>query len=126
MLYTDVSPKKIYFITLNQWFDTSLLKEKSTQPLYFPSIDKKNYENFSKEYFSTFSKYPNQLSILSYDLVGLIYYLIYQNNLILDDKLFVRKNKFKGKIGFFEIKENKISHILNFYKVENNNFKKIF
>ena len=24
LLYTDVSPKKKYFITLNQWFDVSL------------------------------------------------------------------------------------------------------
>jgi len=126
LLYTDVSPKKTYFITLNQWFDTSLLKEKSCQPLYFPSIDKKNYDKFSEEFYSNFNKYPNQLSILSYDLVGLVYYLIYKNNFVIDKKLFVRKNKFKGKIGFFEIKENKVSHILNFYKIENNKFKKIF
>jgi len=126
LLYTDVSPKKIYFITLNQWFDNSLLEEKSTQPLYFPSIDKKNYENFYKEYYLTYGEYPNQLSILSHDLVGLIYYLIYKNNFIIDEKLFIKKNKFKGKIGIFEIKQNKISHILNFYKVEDDNFKKIF
>ena len=29
-------------------------------------------------------------------------------------------------VGIFEIKNNKINHILNFYKVENNTFKKIF
>ena len=46
LLYTDVSPKKKYFITLNQWFDESLLKEASSQPLYFPSINKNNYDNF--------------------------------------------------------------------------------
>ena len=126
LLYTDVSPEEVYFITLNQWFDTSLLKEKSCQSLYFPSIDKENYDKFSKEYYSTFKEYPNQLSIISYDLIGLIYYLIYQNDFIIDKKLFIRKNKFKGKIGFFEIKENKISHILNIYKIEDNNFKKIF
>jgi len=126
LLYTDVSPKKIYFITLNQWFDDSLLKEKSTQPLYFPSIDKINYQEFSEEYYSTYKDYPNQLSILSYDLIGLIYYLTYQNNFIIDEKLFIKKNKFKGKIGTFEIKQNKISHILNFYKVEDEKFKKIF
>ena len=126
LLYTDVSPKKIYFITLNQWFDNSLLKEKSTQPLYFHSIDKVNYQEFSEEYYSTYKEYPNQLSILSYDLVGLIYYLTYQNNFVIDEKLFIKKNKFKGKIGTFEIKQNKISHILNFYKVEDEKFKKIF
>ena len=126
LLYTDVSPKKKYFITLNQWFDMSLLEEASVQPLYFPSINKANYENFSTEYFKKFNQYPNQLSFLSFDLVGLVYYLILQNNSIIDEKIFSKKTLFKGKVGIFEIKNNKINHILNFYKVEDNEFKKIF
>mgnify|MGYP001383489745 CR=1 FL=1 len=126
LLYTDISPRKKYFITLNQWFDESLLRENNIQPLYFPSINKKNYENFSSEYFKKFDQYPNQLSFLSFDLIGLVYYLILQNNLIVDEKMFTKKTLFRGKIGIFEIKNNKISHILNFYKVENNDFKKIF
>jgi hypothetical protein len=126
LLYTDISPKKKYFITLNQWFDESLLKETSSQPIYFPSINKKNYEEFSKEYFEKFNQYPNQLSFLSFDLVGLVYYLISQNELIIDEKIFTKKSLFKGIVGIFEIKNNKINHVLNFYKVENNSFKKIF
>jgi len=126
LLYTDVSPKKKYFITLNQWFDKSLLEEASVQPLYFPSINKDNYEDFSAEYFEKFNQYPNQLSFLSFDLVGLIYYLIIQNNLIVNEKIFTKQNLFKGKVGIFEINNNKINHILNFYKIENNEFKKIF
>ncbi|MDB9718866.1 ABC transporter substrate-binding protein [Candidatus Pelagibacter sp.] len=126
LLYTDISPKKKYFITLNQWFDKSLLEEASSQPLYFPSINKKNYEEFSSEYFEKFNQYPNQLSFLSFDLVGLVYYLILQNNSIVDEKIFTKKNLFKGKVGVFEIKNNKINHILNFYKVEDSKFKKVF
>ena len=126
LLYTDISPKKKYFITFNQWFDKSLLEETSAQPLYFPSINKSNYKDFSEEYFEKFNKYPNQLSFLSFDLVGLVYYLIIQNNSIVDEKIFTKKSLFKGKVGIFEIKNNKINHILNFYKVENNEFKKIF
>jgi hypothetical protein len=126
LLYTDISPKEKYFITLNQWFDESLLNETSLQPLYFPSINKKNYENFSSEYFKKFNQHPNQLSFLSFDLVGLVYYLILQNNLIIDSKMFTKKTLFKGKVGIFEIKDNKISHVLNFYKTENKKFKKIF
>ena len=126
LLYTDISPKEKYFITLNQWFDESLLNETSSQPIYFPSINKKNYDDFSSEYFKKFNHYPNQLSFLSFDLVGLVYYLILQNNLIIDDKIFTKKTLFKGKVGIFEIKDNKINHILNFYKVENKAFKKIF
>jgi hypothetical protein len=126
LLYTDISPKDKYFITLNQWFDESLLKEKSSQPMYFPSINKENYENFSLEYFEKYKQYPNQLSFLSFDLVGLVYYLILENKSIINEKIFTKKTLFKGKIGIFEIKNNKINHILNFYKVENGEFKKIF
>ena len=126
LLYTDISPKEKYFITLNQWFDESLLKEKSSQPLYFPSINKKNYEDFSLEYFRIYNQYPNQLSFLSFDLIGLVYYLILQNESVIDEKIFIKKTLFKGKVGIFEIRDNKINHILNFYKVENEKFKKIF
>ena len=126
LLYTDVSPKEKYFITLNQWFDESLLKETSSQPLYFPSVNKNNYEEFSSEYYEKYNLYPNQLSFLSYDLVGLVYYLILQNDNIIDQTMFAKKTLFKGKVGIFEIHDNKINHILNFYKVEDEKFKKIF
>ena len=126
LLYTDITPRKKYFITLNQWFDESLLEEASVQPIYFPSINRSNYENFSDEYFEKFNKYPNQLSFLSFDLIGLVYYLILQNNSIVDEKIFTKKTLFKGKVGIFEIKNNKINHVLNFYKVEDGKFKKIF
>ena len=126
LLYTDISPMDKYFITLNQWFDESLLKEISLQPIYFPSINKENYEKFSEVYFDAFNEYPNQLSFLSYDLVGLVYFLILQNNSVIDEKIFSKKTQFKGKIGIFEIKNNKIFHILNFYKIEDMKFKKIF
>jgi len=126
LLYTDVSPKDVYFITLNQWFDESLLKETSSQPIYFPSINKENYDYFIKTYHGKFNEYPNQLSFLSYDLIGLVYYLIVKNNFVVSEKMFLKKNMFKGKIGIFDIKNNKINHILNFYKVEDGSFKKIF
>ncbi|MDC0372251.1 ABC transporter substrate-binding protein [Candidatus Pelagibacter ubique] len=126
LLYTDITPKEKYFITLNQWFDESLLKETSSQPLYFPSANKDNYDEFSNEYFEQYNEYPNQLSFLSYDLVGLVYYLILQNESVIDKKMFTKKTLFKGKVGVFEIKNNKINHILNFYKAEDGEFKKVF
>ena len=126
LLYTDVSPQRIYYITLNQWFDESFLKEESLQPLYFPSINKENYDEFIDNYKRIYNEYPNQLSFLSYDLMGLVYYLIYQNEFKIDEKIFYKKNQFKGKVGIFEINKNRINHVLNFYKVENKKFKKIF
>ena len=126
LLYTDVSPKKKYFITLNQWFDESLLNEINIQPLYYPSINKNNFENYKEKFFREFNEYPSHLSLLSYDLVGLIYYLSLKNNFSNTNKLFKVKNSFKGKMGIFDIKNNKIYHRLNFYKVEDKKLTKIF
>tara|TARA_Y100000741_G_scaffold356255_1_gene332688 strand:+ start:1053 stop:2204 length:1152 start_codon:yes stop_codon:yes gene_type:complete len=126
LLYTDVSSKRIAYLTLNQWFDKSLLKETSLHPIYFPSINKENYDIFINEYNNFYKSNPNQISFLSYDLIGLVYYLIYKNNFKISDKIFYKKSKFKGKIGIFEINKNVITHQLNFYAIENNEFKKIF
>ena len=126
LLYTDVSSKRISYITLNQWFDKSLLKETSLHPIYFPSINKENYKSFEEEYSRAYGTKPNQLSFLSYDIMGLVYFLIYSNDFILDKKIFYKKNKFKGKIGIFEIDKNIITHQLNFYSVNDQNFTKIF
>ena len=126
LLYTDVSSKRISYITLNQWFDNSLLKENSLQPIYFPSINKENFELFKVEYNNAYKKKANQLSFLSYDLVGLVYFLIYSNNFDQDKKIFYEKNKFKGKIGIFEIDKNTITHQLNFYSINDEKFIKIF
>jgi hypothetical protein len=126
LLYTDVSPKNKYFITLNQWFDKSLLNETDIQPLYYPSINQNNFENYKDKFFSEFNEYPSHLALLSYDLVGLVYYLSLKNNLSNLNKLFKKKNSFKGKIGIFDIKNNKINHRLNFYKIENKKIIEIF
>ena len=126
LLYTDVSSTRVSYITLNQWFDDSLLKETSLQPLYFPSINKENYESFKSEYKDAYQTNANQLSFLSYDLVGLVYFLIYSNDFNLDENIFYKKNKFKGKIGIFEIDKNVITHQLNFYSIDKEKFIKIF
>ncbi len=126
LLYTDVSSKRITYITLNQWFDRSLLTEKSLHPIYFPSINKENYNNFILDYKSKYNTNPNQLSFLSFDLVGLLYFLLYENDFKISKKIFYKKNKFKGKIGIFEISKNIITHQLNFYMIEDDEFKKIF
>ena len=126
LLYTDVSPKKKSIITFNQWFDESLLKEKTIQPIYYPSINKKNLEEFKTKFNKEFDEYPNYLSLLSYDLVGLIYYLSLNTEFTDINKLFKKKNSFKGKIGIFEIKNNKINHRLNFYQIKDGKLKEIF
>ena len=126
LLYSDVSPKDFHLITLNQWFDESLLKETNLQPIYYPSINKRNLDNFKKKFLNEFNQSTNHLSLLSYDLVGLIYYLSLNNNLNEINKSFNLKSSFKGKIGIFDIEDNKINHRLNFYKVDKGLLKEIF
>ena len=126
LLYTDVSPKEKYIITFNQWFDESLFKEKAIQPISYPSISNKNLINFEKKFFKEFKEKPNHLSLLSYDLVGLIYFLSLNNEITDLNKLFKKKNSFKGKIGIFDIKDNKIYHRLNFYQIKDGDLIEIF
>ncbi len=126
LLYTDVLPEKKFFITLNQWFDESLLNETDIQPLYYPSINKDNFDAYKIKYYNAFKKDPTHLSLLSYDLVGLVYYLSLNSNIKNLSKMFKRKNSFKGKIGIFDIKNNRINHRLNFYKIENQKLIEIF
>ena len=126
LLYTDVSPKNKYFLTLNQWFDQSLLDETDIQPIYYPSINKNNFNSYKNKFYNEFNEYPSYLTLLSYDLVGLVYYLSLKTNLSNLNKLFKKKNSFKGKIGIFDIKNNKINHRLNFYKIEDKKIIEIF
>ena len=126
LLYTDVSPKDKYIITFNQWFDESLLIESASQPIYYPSINRKNLQEFEKKFFEQFDETPNHLSLLSYDLVGLVYYLSLKNDISDINKTFGAKNSFKGKIGIFDIENNRINHRLNFYKIEEGELKEIF
>ena len=66
------------------------------------------------------------MSLLSYDLIGLIFYLSLKNDIPDINKAFKAKNSFKGKIGIFDIENNRINHRLNFYKIENGLLKEIF
>ena len=126
LIYTDIPPSRVTYITLNQWFDKSLLNEDMIQPIYFPSVNYLNYMEYLKKYFDTYQSNSNQIAFLSYDLTGLVYYLLFKNSFVVDNKIFYKKNSFKGKIGIFDIKNNKINHRLNFYKIENQKLIEIF
>ena len=128
LLYSDVSPGRNLFITFNQWFDESLILEKNLQPIYYPSINKKNWENYKDRFNKKYNRKPNHLSFLSYDLVGLVYYLSLKNDLLTIDikKIFKKKSSFRGKIGNFNIKDNEINHKLNFYKIDKQEIIEIF
>ena len=75
LAYTDVLEKDVLIIAANQWFDESILNETSINNFYFPSINLKNLREFQMNFFQTYNFRPNEIALLSYDSVGLIYYI---------------------------------------------------
>jgi len=123
LVYTDVDDKDILIATVNQWFDESIFRENLVKNLYFPSVNMKQFKKYNEKYFDTFGIKPNEINILAYDALGLIYYIWNKNNGINNINDFFIKKKFKGKIGTFEFREKKVSQQLKIYKTENNKFK---
>ena len=123
LVYADVDDKNILFTTVNQWFDESIFRENSVNNLYFPSVDMKKFKKYNKKFFETFGIKPNEITILAYDALGLIYYVWNKNKGIDTINDFFIKEKIKGKIGTFTFREKKVFQQLNIYKTENNKFK---
>ena len=122
-MYTDVDDKTVLVVTVNQWFDESIFRENSVKNLYFPSIDLKQFKKYNSKYYKSFSQKPDEITILSYDALGLIYYVWNKNNGIRTINDFFIKEKIKGKIGTFSFKDNKVSQQLKIYKTDNGKFK---
>jgi len=122
LVYTDVDQNKVLFTTINQWFDKSIFYENTIKNLYYPSINYKEFERYNKNYFKKFNSHPNEITILTYDALGLIYYAWKKNGKIESINDFSFKKKIKGKIGTFSFKDNKVLQDLNIYKTENNKF----
>ena len=123
LVYTDVDDKTMLITTVNQWFDESIFHENLVKNLYFPSVDMNQFKKYNKNYFETFGNKPDEITILAYDALGLIYYVWNKNNGINNINDFFIKEKIKGKIGTFKFKEKKVSQQLKIYKTENNKFK---
>ena len=74
LVYTDVNQDKVLFTTINQWFDESIFYENTIKNLYYPSVNYKEFKKYNNKYFKKFKIYPNEITILAYDALGLIYY----------------------------------------------------
>ena len=125
-MFSDVSNKEVNFFTVNQWFDESLFNEDALLNLAFPSINQKNLIKFNKKYFKAFNEKPNEVSILAYDALGLIYYCWYTNDFQFEKNQLYKKTGFKGLHGKFFIEGNLTKQKLNIYKVNKSSFKKVF
>ena len=124
LVYTDVDQKKVLFTTVNQWFDESIFYENTIKSLYYPSVNYKEFKKYNENYYKKFNNNPNEITILTYDALGLIYYTWKKNGNITSINNFSFKNKIKGKMGTFSFKDRKVIQELEIYKVENNKFTK--
>ena len=122
LTFSDVDDKKILFTTVNQWFDESIFYENSVKNLYYPSVDYKSFKKYNKQYFKTFGAQPTEITILAYDVLGLIYYVWNKKKEINSIKNFYIKEKIKGKIGTFNFINNEVFQELKIYKTENKKF----
>jgi len=122
LVYTDVNQEEVLFTTINQWFDESIFYENSIKNLYYPSVNYKEYRKYNIKYFERFKMYPNEITILAYDALGLIYFAWKKNNEINSINDFSFKNKIKGKIGTFSFKNGKVIQELDIYKTQDKKF----
>ena len=125
-MFSDVSNKKVNFFTINQWFDETFFNENAAQNLHFPSIDFDNLKKFNKKFSNIFNEEPNQVSILAYDALGLIYYCWLNNNFQFKVDQLYNKKGFKGLHGEFFIEGNLSKQKLNIYKVSEKKFIKVY
>tara|TARA_A100001015_G_scaffold48180_1_gene53244 strand:+ start:7 stop:1161 length:1155 start_codon:yes stop_codon:yes gene_type:complete len=124
LIYTDVSQENVLFTTINQWFDESIFYENTIKNLYYPSVNYKEFKKYNNKYYEKFKIYPNEITILAYDALGLIYYAWKKNGEINSVNDFLFKNKIKGKIGTFSFKNGIVVQELDIYKTDNKRFKK--
>ena len=123
LIFSDVDDQSVTFTTVNQWFDESIFRQNSVKNLYFPSVNMKQFKEYNKNYYKTFSLKPDEITILSYDALGLVYYVWKKNGSINTINDFFIKEKIKGKIGTFQFKEGRVSQNLKMYKTNRDKFK---
>ena len=125
-MFSDISTNEVKFFTLNQWFVKDLFDENAAQNLHFPAIDLNNLKKFNKKYFNTFNEKPNEVSILAYDILGLIFYCWFENNFQFKKEQLYNKKGFIGLHGEFHIEGNQSKQKLNIYKISEKKFIKVY
>ena len=122
LVYSDVNQNKVLFTTVNQWFDESIFYENTIKNIYYPSVNYKEFKEYNNKYYEKFKIFPNEITILAYDALGLIYYAWKKNGKINSANDFLFKNKIKGKIGTFSFKNGIVTQELEIYKTDKKKF----
>ncbi len=125
LVYSDVDQDEVLIVTVNQWFDKSIFLENSVKKIYYPSINIKNFQKYRNKYSKVFGMQPTEITILTYDALGLIYYIWNKKDYKISSiKDFLIKDSIKGKIGTFNFVDGKLIQQLNMYKVSDKKFVK--
>ncbi len=125
-VFSDVSSKDVIFFSVNQWFDKTFFNEDALENLHFPGIDFDNSNKFKKKFVNKFNEQPNEVSILAYDALGLIYYCWFNNNFKFKSEQLYNEEGFKGLHGEFFIKDNFSNQKLKIYKISEKKFIKVY
>ena len=96
------------------------------QNLHFPSVDFYNLKKFNKKFSNTFNEEPNDVSILAYDALGLIYYCWLNNDYQFKTDQLYNKKGFKGLHGEFFIENNQSIQKLKVYKILEKKFVEVY
>ena len=83
-------------------------------------------KKFKKKFSKTYNEEANEVSILGYDALGLIYYCWSNNDEEFKSSQLYNKNGFKGLHGEFHIEGNLSKQKLKIYKISNKKFIDIY
>ena len=125
-MFSDVLTSEVNFFTINQWFDETFFNESALQNLHFPAINYSNLKKFNKKFLNTYNEKPNEVSILAYDALGLIYYCWSNNNFLFEKNQLYSKDGFEGLHGEFHIEGSISKQKLKIYKVSEKKFIKVY
>ena len=117
--FYDVDPSKVQFVGTGVWDNEAFFNEPSLQGSIFPGVDRKKRSQFIYNYQKNYKSLPTRTITISYDLIGLLNYII-ENKLSMEDthKLLNDNNAtFDGIDGRFSFKNNIISRELNILKI---------
>ena len=123
LVFSDVNQEDVLITSVNQWFDKSIFLENSIKNLYYPSVNYNNFERYKKKYLRIYNVPPSEITILTYDALGLIYYIWNKKDYKVSSvKDFMINDRIKGKIGTFNFIDGKLIQELNIYKASDKKF----
>ena len=121
LLFYDVDPKKVQFVGTGVWDNKVFFDEPALQGSIFPGVSQNKRNWFFNDYFLNYNEEPTRTITITYDLIGIVSYII-NNNLYLNDVKELLNDKqitFEGMDGRFSFENNVISRELNILKILN-------